>query len=71
MNLEPKALSDRDRSLINLMIAALNRPLEFKGHVRGALNNGVSLKNSGCLYTDRCVLWIPSRQFSTNDGSDW
>ncbi len=38
-----EALSDRDRSLINLgMIAALNRPTEFKGHVRGALNNGVS-----------------------------
>ena len=40
-----EALSDRDRSLINLgMIAALNRPHEFKGHVRGALNNGVSPK---------------------------
>lgn len=38
-----EVLSDRDRSLINLgMIAALNRPQEFKGHVRGALNNGVS-----------------------------
>jgi 4-carboxymuconolactone decarboxylase len=38
-----EALSDRDRSLINLgMIAAVNRPQEFKGHVRGALNNGVS-----------------------------
>mgnify|MGYP001254711307 FL=1 len=38
-----EALSDRERSLINLgMIAALNRPHEFKGHVRGALNNGVS-----------------------------
>ena len=38
-----EALSARDRSLINLgMIAALNRPQEFKGHVRGALNNGVS-----------------------------
>jgi 4-carboxymuconolactone decarboxylase len=38
-----EALSDRDRSLINLgMIAALNRPHEFKAHVRGALNNGVS-----------------------------
>ena len=38
-----EALSDSDRSLINLgMIAALNRPHEFKGHVRGALNNGVS-----------------------------
>ena len=31
-----EALSDRDRSLINLgMIAALNRPQEFKGHVPG------------------------------------
>ena len=38
-----ETLSDRDRSLINLgMIAALNRPHEFKGHVRGALNNGVN-----------------------------
>lgn len=38
-----KALSDRERSLINLgMIAALNRPTEFQGHVRGALNNGVT-----------------------------
>ncbi len=38
-----EALSDRDRSLINLgMIAALSRPHEFEGHVRGALNNGVS-----------------------------
>lgn len=38
-----EALSDRERSLINLgMIAALNRPTEFKGHVRGAMNNGVT-----------------------------
>ena len=38
-----EALSDRDRSLVNLgMIAALNRPQEFRGHVRGALNNGMS-----------------------------
>lgn len=36
-------LSDRDRSLVNLgMIAALNRSHEFKLHVRGALNNGLS-----------------------------
>ena len=36
-------LSDRDRSLINLgMIAALNRSHEFKLHVRGALNNGLT-----------------------------
>jgi 4-carboxymuconolactone decarboxylase len=36
-------LSLQERSLINLaMITALNRPHEFKVHVRGALNNGVS-----------------------------
>ncbi len=36
-------LSDRERSLINLgMLAALNRATEFKGHVRGALNNSVT-----------------------------
>ena len=33
------------RSLLNLaMLAALNRTQEFKGHVRGALNNGCSLE---------------------------
>ena len=33
----------RSRSILNLgMIAALNRPHEFKLHVRGALNNGVT-----------------------------
>ncbi|MEF2978133.1 carboxymuconolactone decarboxylase family protein [Subtercola sp. YIM 133946] len=36
-------LGRRDRSLVNLgMISALNRPHEFKTHVRGALNNGVT-----------------------------
>jgi 4-carboxymuconolactone decarboxylase len=36
-------LARRDRSLVNLgMISALNRPHEFKTHVRGALNNGVT-----------------------------
>ncbi|HEY9310583.1 MAG TPA: 4-carboxymuconolactone decarboxylase [Microbacterium sp.] len=36
-------LSRRDRSLLNLgMISALNRPHEFKTHVRGAINNGVT-----------------------------
>lgn len=38
-----QVLSDRDRSLVNLgMIAALNRPHEFRGHVRGTLNNGLT-----------------------------
>jgi 4-carboxymuconolactone decarboxylase len=36
-------LALRERSLINLaMITALNRGHEFKAHVRGALNNGVT-----------------------------
>ncbi|MBS1885868.1 MAG: carboxymuconolactone decarboxylase family protein [Actinobacteria bacterium] len=34
-------LSRRDRSLLNLaMLGALNRPAEFKLHLRGALRNG-------------------------------
>ncbi|MGA1463489.1 MAG: carboxymuconolactone decarboxylase family protein [Steroidobacteraceae bacterium] len=38
-----EGLSRRDRSLLNLgMLAALNRGQEFKLHVRGALNNGLS-----------------------------
>jgi 4-carboxymuconolactone decarboxylase len=36
-------LDRRARSILNLgMIAALNRPHEFKIHVRGAINNGVT-----------------------------
>jgi 4-carboxymuconolactone decarboxylase len=36
-------LSKQDRSRLNLaMLMALNRPQEFKLHVRGALNNGLS-----------------------------
>ena len=39
-----EGLSDRDRSMINLaMITALNRPHELRLHVRGAINNGVSV----------------------------
>jgi 4-carboxymuconolactone decarboxylase len=36
-------LDRRTRSIMNLtMLAALNRPHELKGHVRGAVNNGLS-----------------------------
>lgn len=36
-------LSRRDRSLLNLaMLTALNRPHEFRLHVRGAIHNGVT-----------------------------
>ena len=38
-------LSKQQRSMLNLgMLAALNRPHEFKLHFLGALTNGVSLK---------------------------
>ena len=38
------ALDDRQRSLNNLcLLAALNRPHEFKTHFRGALGNGCTL----------------------------
>lgn len=38
-------LGRRERSLVNLgMIAALNRPHELALHVRGALNNGVTVE---------------------------
>lgn len=38
-----EALTRRDRSLMNLgMLAALNRPEEFKLHVRAAMTNGVT-----------------------------
>nr|WP_255762665.1 carboxymuconolactone decarboxylase family protein [Halomonas alkalisoli] len=40
-----QGLSDRDRSVINLaMITALNRPHELRLHVRGAINNGLSVE---------------------------
>ncbi|MYW96117.1 4-carboxymuconolactone decarboxylase [Amycolatopsis rubida] len=36
-------LDRRSRSILNIgMLAALNRPDELAGHLRGALNNGVS-----------------------------
>ena len=36
-------LDRRSRSLLNLgMLSALNRPTELRGHIRGALNNGLT-----------------------------
>ncbi len=38
-----EGLSLRERSMLNLaMLSALNRPQEFKTHVKGALTNGVT-----------------------------
>jgi 4-carboxymuconolactone decarboxylase len=38
-----EGLKRSERSMINLaMISILNRPHEFKAHIRGAINNGVS-----------------------------
>ena len=40
-----EGLSKRDRSLVNLgMISVLNRQQELAGHVRGAINNGVTVE---------------------------
>lgn len=40
-----QGLAKRDRSLINLaMLTALNRSQELRGHVRGAINNGVTVE---------------------------
>ena len=40
-----EALSRQQRSILNLgMLAALNRPQEFKIHFRGALTNGCTLE---------------------------
>lgn len=40
-----EGLARRDRSLINLaMLTALNRPAEIRLHVKGALNNGVTVE---------------------------
>jgi 4-carboxymuconolactone decarboxylase len=39
----PGELPRKTRSMLNLaMLSALNRPHEFKMHLRGALTNGVS-----------------------------
>ena len=38
-----EGLSRKTRSMLNLaMLAILNRPHELRGHIRGALNNGVT-----------------------------
>ena len=38
-----RGLSRKTRSMLNLaMISILNRPHELRGHIRGALNNGVT-----------------------------
>jgi hypothetical protein len=48
----------KDRSLMNLaMLTALNRAPEIKLHVKGALNNGVTVRNGRrCM---RQLLRIP------------
>ncbi|BAV64431.1 carboxymuconolactone decarboxylase family protein [Sphingobium cloacae] len=44
-------LDRRSRSILNLgMIAALNRPHELKLHIRGALNNGLTVEEIGEIF---------------------
>jgi len=50
------ALTDQQRSLNNLCIlAALNRPNEFKAHFRGALGNGCTLDELRDTLIQICV----------------
>lgn len=55
-------LDRRSRSILNLgMIAALNRGHEFKAHIRGALNNGVSREEiREVLLQIACYVGIPA-----------
>lgn len=55
-------LDRRSRSLINLgMIAALGKSHEFKAHVRGALNNGISREElREVLLQIACYCGIPA-----------
>jgi 4-carboxymuconolactone decarboxylase len=55
-------LDRRSRSILNLgMLAALNRPHEFKAHVRGALNNGLSREElREILLQIACYVGIPA-----------
>jgi 4-carboxymuconolactone decarboxylase len=50
------ALTDQQRSLNNLcLLAALNRPQEFKAHFRGALRNGCTLDQLRDTLIQICV----------------
>ncbi|MGF7153621.1 carboxymuconolactone decarboxylase family protein [Novosphingobium gossypii] len=55
-------LDRRNRSILNLgMIAALNRGHEFKAHIRGALNNGVTRDEiREILLQIACYVGIPA-----------
>lgn len=55
-------LDRRSRSILNLgMIAALNRPHEFKAHLRGALTNGLTRDEiQEILLQIACYVGIPA-----------
>lgn len=55
-------LDRRSRSILNLgMIAALNRGHEFKAHIRGAVNNGVTREEiREVLLQIACYVGIPA-----------
>lgn len=49
-------LSRRERSMLNLaMLTALNRKEELKLHVRGAINNGVSVEEIQAIMLQACI----------------
>jgi 4-carboxymuconolactone decarboxylase len=50
------ALDRRTRSMLNLaMLTALNRPNEIRLHVRGALNNGLSVQEIQEVLVHTCI----------------
>lgn len=50
------ALSKRDRSMLNIaMLTALNRKEELKLHVRGAINNGLSVQEIQAILLQACI----------------
>lgn len=49
-------LSKRDRSMLNIaMLTALNRKEELKLHVRGAINNGLSVGEIQAILLQACI----------------
>ena len=51
-----EGLPRKTRSMLNLaMLSILNRPHELRGHIRGALNNGVSKDEIREIFMQVCV----------------
>jgi len=65
-------LPPKTRSMLNLaMLTALNRREELKLHVRGAINNGVTVKEIQAILLQACIYCgVPAALDSTKAASD-